>query len=175
VILLPKSVFLLLIRVHLNFWKYFQILWSSACLHNMKVVDLKKLNNFYIGHFFIWALDQWQILVYSQAPELFTFYKQVLPTFYLQPCRTVAAPPPPVFPPWFGFTPLWNAASPPPHVELIPWAPSLTYPLHLRAINSPGRALLPVYHRRPLSPTPASPARRRPAGTAPLRPPQPPN
>ena len=82
--MLPKSTFLLISRVNLKFWKYFKILWSNANLHNMKVVGHEKLNNFYFGHFFIWALDQWQILVYSGAPILFYFYKLV-PRTRLQP------------------------------------------------------------------------------------------
>ena len=28
-------------------------LWSNQFLHNIKVVDLEKLNNFHVGHFFI--------------------------------------------------------------------------------------------------------------------------
>ena len=45
--------------------------WSSENLHNMKVVDLEKLHNFHFGHFFIRALDQWEILVFNTVPELF--------------------------------------------------------------------------------------------------------
>ena len=76
--LLQISTFLLLSRVNLNFWKYFKTLWSSENLHNMKVVDLEKLNNFYFGHFFIWALVQWQILVFTSTPKLFANCRQVL-------------------------------------------------------------------------------------------------
>ena len=50
----------------------------------MKVVGLEKLNNFYFGHFFIGALDQWIILVYSYPLTLFTIYKMV-PTYLLPP------------------------------------------------------------------------------------------
>ena len=46
-----KGIFLLN-KISLNFWKYFKIFWSSENLHNMKVVGLEKLNNFYFGHFF---------------------------------------------------------------------------------------------------------------------------
>jgi len=28
-------------------------LWSNKFLHNIKVVDLEKMNNFHVGHFFI--------------------------------------------------------------------------------------------------------------------------
>ena len=57
-----------------KFWwisKYFQILRSSEFLHNMKFVGLEKLNNFHFGHFFIWALDQWEILCLQLTPWVF--------------------------------------------------------------------------------------------------------
>ena len=89
----------------MNFWKYLQILWYSENLHNMKVVDLEKLNNFHVGHFFIWALVQWQILVFTSAPKLFANCRQVLQLIpYLQLRRSSGSaaaagfPRPPVAP-----------------------------------------------------------------------------
>ena len=48
-----------------GFENILKILWPSEFLYNMKVIDLEKLHNFHDEHFFIWALDQREILFYS--------------------------------------------------------------------------------------------------------------
>ena len=94
--------------------KYFKILWSSEFLHNMKVVGLKKLNNFHFGHFFIWVLDQREILLFSSTwnhPCFYTPSSSLLETGERRRW----------WPPWLPAprmaTPLWGTDLPLPRIK----------------------------------------------------------
>ena len=61
---------------------------------NRKVVDLEKLHNFYVEHFFILALDQREILIFSSAPEISEYCKTSPAFIFLLPSLPEAGAPP---------------------------------------------------------------------------------